>query len=297
MGVPRGSNPPEPPSSGPLSLSPPGTLGDSGFGSWVLPLGGARVRAQDSTKVVLILGPNFFVATLRLDLCLFRGTQTGPQNCLSKMLVDCSGRHLLPPVLWLCGSPGCLVGLSLTIHPRKDLHPNLLESFRGPHASLRLLCDPSIMAVAIEGCLSRTISEAICPTGPVGGGRSNPTPPRVSGNDVLETTLDPTLLIWRISQRHLHNILVVTFGKRSRGVWLDRPQPIIGTGNGAIKEQQPSCLHVLDGWDSPQQLLHAHLPATPTNWCGPRGPPRLSLDRLATPRPPVAKDTLPSPER
>ena len=143
-----------------------------------------------------------------------------------------------------------------------DVHTNLLESFggaiHGAPASLRLLGSPQFMAVRQS---AQVAALRILKTNP------NPTLPRVSGNDPLE------------------------------------PQSIIGSGNGAIKEQQP----IFCGWlgFSPT-TPHAHRPSTPTetgwNLGGPRDTPKLStpawtranLDRIVTPRPPVAHDALPS---
>ena len=92
----------------------------------------------------------------------------------------------------------------------------------------------------------------------------NPTPPKVTNNDALETTLGPTMLI---SQRHVHTSLSCrsTRAAVSSG-WLQLRQDVTGVAHGPPR------------------------PSTPT-WT------RANLDHLATPRLPVVLDALPFPKR
>ena len=140
---------------------------------------------------------------------------------LTKMLMGCSGRHLLPPVLWLCGVSFRGPWLSGRAPSDSSIQEGTSIPTFWSASAVRATdpmhpCDfwviPSIMAVAIDGCLSVTISRQSGQLAPLAASRilradPNPTPPRVSGKDALETTLDPTPLIWRISQRHVHTSL------------------------------------------------------------------------------------------
>ena len=137
------------------------------------------------------------------------------------MLVDCSRRHLLPSMLWFRGVSFLWPLVDWSTNSDSSIQEGISIPTFWSASALRATdpmhpCDfwviPSIMAVAMDGCLSVTISRQSAQLAQKAASRvlradPNPTPPRVTGNDALETTLGPTLSIWRISQRHVHTSL------------------------------------------------------------------------------------------
>ena len=104
---------------------------------------------------------------------------------------------------------------------------------------------PPIMPVAIDGCLFFAISRQFAQLAQLAASGilqadPIPTPPRDSGSDALETTLDRAPSICKMSQRHVQRSWSWRFCKRSRKFWLDRAQPIIGSRSSATQLQQPS---------------------------------------------------------
>ena len=79
---------------------------------------------------------------------------------------------------------------------------------------------PSIIAVAIDGCLFFTISRQSAQLAQLAASRilqadPNPTPPRDSGSDALETTVDRAPSICKMSQRHVQRSWSWRFAKEA----------------------------------------------------------------------------------
>ena len=138
------------------------------------------------------------------DLCLFGGGQTGPQSCLAWTNVDATCCH---PCwgsvgsrsrghVWSGRAPSdrsLQEGISIPTF----LSASVVRATVPKHPS-DLWVMPSIIAVAIDGCLFFTTPRQSTQLAQNSASGPNPTPPRDSGSDALETTVDRAPSIYKI---------------------------------------------------------------------------------------------------